>query len=430
MGYTKENFNLYKYTECLRVTHKDNLVILASEESREWIKISDECFTILNKVLEMNLNHSEILECFELETDKVYFDSLLEKLYGMRILKNKEEKTSRKIEELYLIVTDRCNLSCTHCCAGAPDLTSKDGLDTDAMCKIIDKILQLSPSNVTISGGEPLVRSDIWVIMEYLKSKFNGNVDIMTNGLLINEGNINYIKKYFDNISISVDGVDEESCKIIRGNNVFKNVIKKIEFLKSNGIENISTSAVLPNNESIRQEFEKLNYDLGTKPIFRHFSHKGRAGENYKKISVQMNEYLRNRNMKEKSIIDWQAYISTDKRDIKTGSCGGCESTLSIGSNGEIYPCNLLMDPVYSIGNILEIEDIVSYINNMKIDSNKEYKAFIDLKQCNNDKCRDCSVKSFCWTCPAECDDFLGKENLFEDRCNQVKPKLTSVVWG
>ena len=430
MGEKQENIKEYKYSEALRVMHKDNLTILASEESREWIKISDECFNILNKVLEMNLNHSQILECFELETDRVYFDSLLQKLYVMHILKNKDDENVRDIEGVYLIITDRCNLSCTHCCADAPNLISKNDLDTKAMCKIIDKILQLNPSSITISGGEPLVRSDIWVIMEYLKSKFNGNIDIMTNGLLINEGNINYIKKYFDSISISLDGVDEESCRIIRGNNVFKSVIKKVEFLKSNGLKNISTSAVLPNNENIRREFEKLNHDLGTEPIIRYFSHKGRAGENYKKIAAQMNEYLRNRNMEEKSIIDWKSYISTDKKDIRTGACGGCESTLSIGSNGEIYPCNLLMDPVYSMGNILEIKDIVSYINNIKIDSNNGYKAFVDLKQCNNYKCRECSVKSFCWSCPAECDDFLSKEDIFEDRCKQVKSRLTSVVWG
>ncbi len=422
--------NVYKFSDDLRVVHNEKLVILASEESRAWIKISDECFDILNKVLEMNLNHSEILECFELESDKVYFDNLLKNLYEINVLKNKDDENSRKIESLYLILTDRCNLACTHCCANAPDLTAEDELDTEAMYEIIDKMVQLNPSSITISGGEPLVRPDIWIIMEYLKSKFDGKIDIMTNGLLINEDNINNIKKYFNSVSISIDGVDEESCKIIRGNNVFKNVIKKVEFLKANNFNKISLSAVLPNNENVRREFEKLNKNLGTKSAIRHFSHQGRAGENHKKIAEHMNKYLRDRNMEEKNIIDWKAYISTDKRDIRTGACGGCESTLSIGSDGEIYPCNLLMDSNYSIGNILEINDIVSYINNMKIDSNKGYKAFIDLKQCNNNKCIDCSVKSFCWSCPAECDDFLGKEDIFEDRCDQVKSKLMSVVWG
>lgn len=422
--------NVYRYTDNLKTSYKDNLVILASEESREWIKISNECFFILNKVLEMDLNHSEILGCFELDKDKEYFDDLIKKLYQSKILINKNNKTNRKIESVYLILTDRCNLSCTHCCADALDLNSKDELSTEDMIKVIDKILQINPENITVSGGEPLVRSDIWVLMDYLKSRFNGSIEAMTNGLLIDENNIDKIIKYFDNASISIDGIDEESCKIIRGNNVFKNVIKKVEFLKEHDFKDISLSAVLPNNENIRVEFEKLNENLGTKAVIRHFSHKGRAGENHKKIEEQMNTYLKERNMEEKNIIDWKAYISTDKRDIRASACGGCESTLSIGSTGEIYPCNLLMDENYSIGNILEIDNIVSYINNMSIDSNKGYKSFVDLKLCNNKKCKTCSVKSFCWSCPAECDDLLGRKDIFEKRCNEVKEKLTSVVWG
>lgn len=424
------NANVYKYTDGLRTTYKDNLVILASEESREWIKISNECFNILNKVLGMNLNHSEILECFELDKDKEYFDDLIKKLYQAKILKDKIKINNRKVESIYLILTDRCNLACTHCCADALDLNSKDELDTEDMIKVIDKILQIDPENITVSGGEPLVRSDIWVLMDYLKSRFNGSIGIMTNGLLIDENNIEKIIKYFDNASISIDGIDEESCKIIRGNNVFKNVIKKVEFLKEHDFKDISLSAVLPNNENIHVEFEKLNETLGTEAMIRCFSHKGRAGENHKKIEEQMNKYLKERNMEEKNIIDWKAYISTDKRDVQIAACGGCESTISIDSNGDLYPCNLLMDENYSIGNILKIDDIVNYINNMSTDLNKGYKSFVDLKLCNNEKCKACSVKSFCWSCPAEYDDLLGRKDIFEKRCNEVKEKLTSVVWG
>ncbi|HGM3508712.1 TPA: hypothetical protein ACKOR7_003307 [Clostridioides difficile] len=37
------------------------------------------------------------------------------------------------------------------------------------------KILQISPKNITISDGEPLVKLDIWTIMDYLRSRFDGN---------------------------------------------------------------------------------------------------------------------------------------------------------------------------------------------------------------------------------------------------------------
>nr|WP_312983843.1 radical SAM protein [Clostridioides sp.] len=431
MGHIKSitNTNIYKYTDGLRVSYKDNLVILASEESREWIKISEECFNILNRVLDMNLNYDEILECFELEKDKKYFGELIKCLCDSKILINKKHVMNRRIESVCLIVTNRCNLSCNHCCADATDLNTKDELDTEDMIKVLDKILQINPENITISGGEPLVRSDLWVLMDYLKNKFNGTIDIMTNGLLIDENNINNIKLYFNSVSISIDGVDEESCKIIRGHNVYENVIKKVELLKSNDFNRISLSAVLPNNEYISREFEKLNKNLGTESVIRHFSYQGRAEKNHKKIEEQMNRYLRDRNMEEKNIIDWKSYIPIDRKDIRTGACGGCETTVSIGSKGELYPCNLLMNSNYNIGNILEIDDIVDYISDMNIDTNKGYKSFIDIKLCNYKKCKECSVKSFCWSCPAEYEDFLNKDEIFDERCSQIRDALISVIW-
>ena len=423
-------YNLYKYTNNLRITTKDDLVILGCEDSKNWIKISSESFNILNKVLEMNLNHSEILECFELEKDKKYFDELIKKLYEAKILINKNIMTRRNISAVYFILTNRCNLSCTHCCADALDLNSVDDLDTYSIFKLIDKVAALNPENIVISGGEPLVRDDIWEIMEYIKERCSSTIEIMTNGLLINENNIDYFKRYFDSASISIDGVDEESCKIIRGSNVFNKVLKKIQLLKNHDFNKISLSAVLPNNYQLIEEFKKLNQDLGTDAMVRYFSYKGRAGENLNLITQEMNKYLKSRNMEERKITEWCSYFPEDKKDICIGGCSGGESVLTIGSNGEMYPCNLLMDQKYSLGNMLEIEDINSYMNNMNTHSNRGYKAFVDLKLCNNNKCKSCSVKDFCWNCPAECDDILSKDDIFKERCDEIKEKLVSVVWG
>ncbi|MEG2159481.1 MAG: radical SAM protein, partial [Clostridia bacterium] len=79
--------------------------------------------------------------------------------------------------------------------------------------------------------------------------------------LLINENNIDLFKRYFDSVSISIDGVDEESCKIIRGSNVFNKILEKIQLLKSHDFNEISLSAVLPNNYQLIEEFNKLNKD-------------------------------------------------------------------------------------------------------------------------------------------------------------------------
>jgi radical SAM protein with 4Fe4S-binding SPASM domain len=200
--------------------------------------------------------------------------------------------------------------------------------------------------------------------------------------------------------------------------------------MKQNNIEKISISAVLPNNYDIYNEFYKLGEDLNVKASIRHFSHEGRAGENYKNIELEMKNYLINRGKESKKIIDWKAYIQKDKKFLKTNNCGGFENTLSISSSGEIYPCNLLMKEKYSLGNILEIKNIHEYINSEEFVLNEGYKNFQRLKNYKYDECEICKVRNFCWSCPAEYDDLLGREEIFKNRCNEVKEDLVSVVWG
>ncbi|MFR5450012.1 MAG: radical SAM protein [Roseburia hominis] len=53
----------------------------------------------------------------------------------------------------------------------------------------------------------------------------------MTNATLLNEKNVNAIVNAVDNISISLDGANEETVSLIRGANVFKKVLEVIELL-------------------------------------------------------------------------------------------------------------------------------------------------------------------------------------------------------
>ncbi len=88
----------------------------------------------------MNLSHNDILDCFELAKDsRLYFDNLIKCLCNERILINKKYNFTRKIESVYFIITERCNLSCTHCCCDLTTSTLKDELSTEDMISIIDK---------------------------------------------------------------------------------------------------------------------------------------------------------------------------------------------------------------------------------------------------------------------------------------------------
>ena len=82
--------------------------------------------------------------------------------------------------------------NCKHCCIDANSRT--DEMSTDEIYRSITQNSQWNPDNVSISGGEPLVRRDIKEILIYLRKVYNGKITLSTNGLLIDKENIETLK--------------------------------------------------------------------------------------------------------------------------------------------------------------------------------------------------------------------------------------------
>ena len=76
-----------------------------------------------------------------------------------------EDKKILLPKEISIEITNKCNLNCKHCCIDANSRT--DEMSTDEIYRSIRKIAKWNPDNVSISGGEPLVRRDIKEILIY-----------------------------------------------------------------------------------------------------------------------------------------------------------------------------------------------------------------------------------------------------------------------
>ena len=144
---------------------------------------------------------------FEDQEDREYIEQIYRKMVSIAIL---EDKKILLPKEISIEITNKCNLNCKHCCIDANSRT--DEMSTDEIYRSIRKIAKWNPDNVSISGGEPLVRRDIKEILIYLRKVYNGKITLSTNGLLIDKENIETLKKCVDYFEISLDGVDESSC--------------------------------------------------------------------------------------------------------------------------------------------------------------------------------------------------------------------------
>ncbi len=219
--------------------------------------------------------------------------------------------------------------------------------DTKTICAFLDKIVAANPKNITLTGGEPLLRSDFLTILGYLRSIYNGKITLMTNGTLITPKNVKEIVSQIDSIDISLDGADEESCAVIRGKGVFEKVVSSIKLLQSHGFSKISISMVLSaNNVRYTKQFMELNESLNTTPMLRALSYEGRAKENKDILdNVVTTEFLRQEDKKTNS-------------ECRTCCCTAGYNQITIEANGDIFPCNLFVEPEFRLGTMSEIDDL------------------------------------------------------------------------
>ena len=134
--------------------------------------------------------------------------------------------------------TRSCNLSCIHCRAAAHNGPYEGELDTKESLKLIDQIAETGNPIVILTGGEPLLRPDIFEIASYGTQKGLRMV-MAPNGTLVTE---DIAKKMAESgikrISISLDGAEKASHDAFRAvDGAYDGAMQGIRNAKKAGIE-------------------------------------------------------------------------------------------------------------------------------------------------------------------------------------------------
>ena len=161
-------------------------------------------------------------------------------------------------------VTRSCNLACVHCRASALCGPYAGELDTAGCKKLLDEIAAFSKPVIILTGGEPLLRPDIFEIAAYGNQKGLRMV-MATNGTLVTE---EIARKLIDagimRVSISIDGLNAESHdKFRKVPGAFAGTMVGIEAMKKVGLEfQINTTITKANLGQIKGIFD-LTVSLG-----------------------------------------------------------------------------------------------------------------------------------------------------------------------
>ncbi len=138
----------------------------------------------------------------------------------------------RIAKKLRISVTDRCNLQCIYCMPKNNNnwFDSSDILTFDEMIRFASIMSKLGIENIRLTGGEPLLRSNIEILVENL-SKITGikKVSMTTNGILLPH-KISQLKKAgLSSINISLDTFNHEKFKKINGTDSLDQVLESIK---------------------------------------------------------------------------------------------------------------------------------------------------------------------------------------------------------
>ena len=166
-------------------------------------------------------------------------------------------KKKNSNQELRLVAwetTRNCNLSCVHCRASADKGPFSGELDTQSAYHLLDQIAKIGSPIIILTGGEPLLRPDIFYIAKYGTDK-GFRMVMAPNGTLIDEKNAKQMADAgIKRISISIDGTDRESHDKFRGvNGAFDGALRGIEIAKNQGIEfQVNTTITKANFDEIK----------------------------------------------------------------------------------------------------------------------------------------------------------------------------------
>jgi len=192
-------------------------------------------------------------------------------------------KKSRVLDGNIIIwnFTNRCNLSCRHCYSYA-DPNSKDFLTTQFILQSIKSLKKAGVRFVIFSGGEPLIRKDIFDIADQMRQE--GIITYLsTNGLYVNEKNVDKIIDKFNYIGISIDGIKDVHDKFRGLEGAYEKSINAIKLIQKHGGNAGIRFTMTKETEGSFYEMFKLAEQIGVDKLYlSHLVYSGRGLENLK----------------------------------------------------------------------------------------------------------------------------------------------------
>jgi radical SAM protein with 4Fe4S-binding SPASM domain len=319
-------------------------------------------------------------------------------------------------------VTNRCNLRCKHCYIEAEDRKYQDELSTEEAREMINDLAAMKVPVLLFSGGEPLIRQDIYELGQMAAEKGLRPV-ISTNGTLIDDAVARKIKKAgFQYVGISIDGAPATHDEFRNHPGAFADALRGIRACLNNGVKTgIRFTVNKYNQDDLPEIFEIIEREGIPRFCMYHLVYAGR-GREMADMDTSIGEKRDILELVSRKTVELYEkgveveILTTDnhadgifllnyikeqqperQEEIEQllqmhGGCSAGTKFANIDPRGNVHPCQFWQD--YTVGNIREkpFSEIWTSDDELMIKLREKEKHV-------KGKCGDCSYKSLCSGC-------------------------------
>ena len=310
----------------------------------------------------------------------------------------------------HLDLTQKCNFRCKHCYHPFDSYT-KDDISFSEIEELFKKLDKLGVFKLVLSGGEPLMRSDIWNILELTK-EYSFIVEIYSNGFLVDEDVVKRLKQYpVALLSFSYYGNEESTQKITNSTKAYNHLMRAIELCKENQIifelkyiilkENID--CITQSREFCKENSLPLSFELCITPKID-----GTNDNLSSKITEE--EYVKVI-LENRDIMLYPPKNNNVNSDVE---CNAGRYSLYCDFSGELFPC---VSWRKSLGRISDIENIWK---------NTWEEKHLHREKCDNFPSFD--KYSFCKYCYQICPGLTCLEKGIDNDCYNSGCEISKIV--
>ncbi|MDD2271043.1 MAG: DUF5714 domain-containing protein [Desulfuromonadaceae bacterium] len=248
-----------------------------------------------------------------------------------------------RLQELWLHITDRCNLACSHClfCSG-PGAGRE--LPLAQLKQHLDDAASMGCRTFALTGGEPLVHPDFIPLVDHILAIPGSRIAILSNGLLLQERLQARWPRERIHLQISLDGRPDHHNSL-RGSGSFEQLEQQLAWMSRQGWRFTLSCCVTRENADDLPWLVEYAADQGATALHLmwHFI-RGRGNQDQHAAPLELYDTVlaamrraEARGITIDNIESLKGQIFSPPGTIHDGSSAGCEAA-AIGPDNRLYP--------------------------------------------------------------------------------------------